>query len=156
MPDRITEVVCRFEEHHPDMYPEFAPDPIVIACKERATVFVEVSTASDPDRFRTVTCLEHARMILEDVIGDRGQGLARVLGDEDRRQFVTGWNDASAVEMTPRQAMIVCHEDVGAAELATPEYGHELYDLGWELRIEQRAAAIYEDHDLHDEPGGAW
>lgn len=28
---------CQYESYHDDMYPEFAPEPIVIKCGERAT-----------------------------------------------------------------------------------------------------------------------
>ncbi len=53
---------CQHVDYHADMYPEFAPDPIVVRCTNTAEWRITYTSVIDLTRHHEVLCTEHVSM----------------------------------------------------------------------------------------------
>lgn len=136
-------VICQREDHFADMYPEFAPDPIVVKCERPAVVYLEEDAgALSPTPESWVVCQKHALEMVEHCFGESVGFRMRTLTDEDRREYVKGTHHALTTEITDHQALVAAHEGFLEAGLHTPEHSTELFDAGWEWAMAGRVARM--------------
>lgn len=105
---------CQYVEYHADMYPEFAPDPIVIHCKADATVNVvgydiEGPCAPDDDgKIDLLLCEEHRGWIEnnDEVVNVT----ATVLTEHYRQGYTQGHAEGELAPMATQTAFIIAYE----------------------------------------------
>jgi len=132
------EVVCQRVDSFTDMYPEFAPAPIIVRCERPAVVL----WTDQPGGDSMVVCTEHAGEMLA-YCAQHQEGFAvRLLGQRDREQFIAGEAYARQQHLDEDTALRACHEGTLAAGLHTPEHSPEMFDVGWEWELSRRVSAI--------------
>jgi len=138
-------VMCQREDEHDDMYPEFAPEPIVVPCPRSATVLWEDD--GDPQGeyehgHAMVVCTEHAFEMMQYTLAQGEDFSCRALTPEDRNLFMAGAAFAETQELTLRMAEVAYHDDFLVAGLATPEYSPQMFDVGWEWTMARRVQEL--------------
>jgi len=145
-------ITCTFVSYHDDMYPEFAPEPIVVRCEADATARV-YGADEQGYAFHVICCGPHAAEFADD---DRATEVA--LSTFFAEGYAYGVVRATAAGLDSRTATIINHEGVDAVmpkPLATDvppwddsvsdtegDEWEEGYQYGWETTLGSRAAAL--------------
>jgi hypothetical protein len=154
MTEQGTLVVCQREDEFADMYPEFAPEPIVVRCERSATVLWEDD--GDPEGqyehgHAMVVCTEHAFEMMQYMLAHGEDFSCRALTVEDRNMFLAGAEFAEAQALSFRAAELAYHEGFAEAGLATPEMSPQLFDVGWEWAMAKRVQLLLGDEEAAEE-----
>jgi len=142
VPEQETVKCQRFDEHD-DMYPEFAPEPIVVRCEHEATVLWE----DDSERgvAGMVVCTHHAIEQMTYTLAHHEEFSIRSLTTTDRKMYLAGQTYAEEQELTQRQALIAYNDCWIEAGLMTPEHSAQLFDIGWEWAMMRRCSEMIRD-----------
>lgn len=90
---------CEWVDYHPDMYPEFAPEPLQVSCLDNADVVVVYFDEESPPFERAMPgamqlCRKHAALWLAET-------------DEDRPSVVTAVDrEGNVVQARPRSLAV--------------------------------------------------
>lgn len=143
----VEAVLCHNVDTHRDMYPEFAPDPIVIACRRPAAALF-VWEFEDPDGPTSdVLCAEHTFERMTWALQGGRDFVARALRAEDRTEYLAGVAHARNETITDAQFLTASHEGTGEAGLWTPDDSSELFDVGWAWAMTERIGE-WEAHEF--------
>jgi hypothetical protein len=147
-------VICHNVDHHDDMYPEFAPEPIVVACRKPA-VALFVWDYEDPEGPTTdVLCSEHTFERMTWALEGGRRFVARALLAEDRDEYLAGRSHALAAEVTDGQfRTATLAPELGEAGLWTPDNTSELFDVGWAWAMTERVGEWAERDSREFEQG---
>jgi len=138
MTNEPNEVVCQRQDQFADMYPEFAPAPIVVKCDKPAVAL----WTDQPGGDSMVVCADHAGEMLAYCAKHKEGFIVRLLGQRDYEQFRAGEAYANRQHLNEDIAMRAFHEGLLASGLHTPEHSPELFDVGWEWTLMHRIVAI--------------
>ena len=158
-------ITCTFVDWHDDMYPEFAPEPIAVPCRNDATHLLRGvdESAQAPYHFDLVVCPVHLALF-----DDEDLALSTVT--ELTAHFVLGWlrgtGEAELVELDDHQVSVIVNMTVADADLAprnplSGEWAGESlvelgldsqeaqddyamgFEIGWNYVLENRAGDQY-------------
>ena len=129
-----TPIICHFTDYHDDMYPEFAPEPIIESCTNIALCLVEEED-NEMHAGGLLVCGAHALQMVTEIIEETGPFTARTLTDHDMAMYRAGVSFARHQPITSRQALIASHEDWAAAGIYPPEHSGQLFTIGWERTL---------------------
>jgi hypothetical protein len=154
MSEQGPQVTCQREDEFDDMYPEFAPEPIVVRCERSATVLWEDD--GDPEGeyehgHAMCVCTEHAFEMMQYTLAHGEDFSCRALTIEDRNMFLAGAEFAEAQALSFHIAEIAYHEGFAEAGLATPEFSPQMFDVGWEWAMAKRIQLLMDDEDAREE-----
>lgn len=137
----VTTVTCEWVDCHEDMYREFAPESVVVACQKDAVAYVTCTDSGQygPEVSDWGVCWEHATVLVESTIEEGGACEIRTLTDDDRRDYLAGAELGRTVEVTGDQLFGASHVGLAEVGLTTPEGSSLLFDLGWTNALWQRA-----------------
>lgn len=145
---------CQWELWGDDMYPEFAPEPILYESCERPATHLVVT-----DDWPTPSCEQHA--------SEHGpESTIEVMDPAFGRGYDLGVSEAALVELTDREVAWLCHEDelperlhprdvtsgewageslaeLGLTDDATAGQYDRGYTVGWQGALRERAARIH-------------
>jgi hypothetical protein len=136
----MTDITCLSVEYHDDMYPEFAPQPIEVACSKPAEVLWVVT--EDGYTEAMVLCESHAYHRFSHAVESRQPFRMRLLGDTDRRDFRAGESYANFTDIGEHQAQVAHYQGWLEAGFCTPDHSSEVFDIGWEWTMIRRVQTI--------------
>jgi len=151
MSDTERAVLCQREDEFDDMYPEFAPEPIIVKCERSATVLWEDD--GDPEGeyvhgHAMCVCTEHAFEMMQYTLAHGEDFSCRALSQHDRDLFMAGTAFAEAQELSFHIAEIAYHEGFVEAGLATPEFSPQMFIVGWEWAMAKRVQLLLMDGNV--------
>lgn len=155
-------ITCEWVEYHDDMYPEFAPEPLVSRCLEQATERFAYSEGEGGLADRIVLCAKHSSVLRDDEAVEVHE--AEPVTEDFARGYANGQAEAEVYEMTEDQWAEVVHEHsddwsedlcprsvidgqwadepwVGVESRVEAQAG---FDRGWTLTLELIAARRYD------------
>lgn len=140
------QVICAHVEYHQDMYPEFAPGPIVVRCTDEAVVVW--TDGGEPEwgeeAFEVVLCSAHAAKRLAHYAGGTVEFGMYSLTPDHRQLYLDGVRRAETMPLTEDQATAIVYTGIEEAGLLPAEEHADPWLLGYSYTLEWRAAAVVE------------